>query len=425
MKSFYKMVIAVVALLSVASMGFADTYNDHVRVAANGKGDLLVYPFYVAANGWQSQIDLVNTSSRSVVARLSVKSYAYSNEVLDFLVYLSPYDMWRGTLMVNSTYGSQPIMYSTDSSAPSSNSSVSYFATSTNPMAQPLSTDICAGDSNQLGYVVVVEAWSGNVAFAAGITKEQRGQAIRAAYESTAGGYLKTDTVDALHGNMVVSFPAGGWLASRDAVAFANYKNQAKLFTAGGATPIGVSAYNSVQEIDAALAKKTLALPYDQNSTASTIQVSTFPTKQTATTDCKTFTYQSPFFPVSGSVVLQSGDVKQYDNEEQTSASSPFSPGGTTVKLPNEVNFLAIAPTFSFGWIQYTFTETTANFNYSGQPLNYTGAPVIPTVVKILGGLMTLTNGAWDDGVVSGVVGGVPVVLNGYQYSSSYAPTTN
>ncbi len=423
MKRFYKMMVFVVAFLSVASMGFANTYNDHVYVSANGKGDVLVYPFYIAAQGWQTQFDVVNTSGHSVVAKLVVHSAANSVELLDFLIYLSPYDMWRGTLKIDPTYGSQPIMYSTDSSAPSSNSSVSYFATATNPMAQPLSTSFCSGDSNQAGYVEVIEAWAGDPVFASKTDKEARGLAIKSAYDQAT----VFSTIDTLSGSMVINYAQGGILAARDAVAMANYRNIAYLKT-GELTYLGEKSRNNVQEVDSALAKTALELPFDNNSTASSLQIVTFPTKQTQNVvgDCKTFAYKSAYFTTGNAVY----NTTQYDNEEQTSAASPFSPASLSSKMPSEVNFLPISAAFSFGWLKYAFdtvsnTGFIYNNNTGGQPLGYTGAPLIPTVVKIINGVMTFTNGAWDDGVITGTMGGVAgnpsVTLSNYQYTSAFA----
>jgi hypothetical protein len=139
MKRFLMAVAFVLAVLTMGTSAWAYSYTDHVSVAPNGKGDLLILPLYVAADGWTSRIVIVNSSTtRSAVAKLVVRSYFFSQELKDFLVYLSPADMWIGYIRYDKKTGKTQV-YSTDSSvlydsgiAPEDIPEP--FATETNPM---------------------------------------------------------------------------------------------------------------------------------------------------------------------------------------------------------------------------------------------------------------------------------------------------
>jgi len=159
------LVLALVVMLAASS---AWAYNDalHVKVAPNGKGDLLIFPVYFTANGgWQTKLTVINTSGQfSTVAKVVLHSHYYSQELLDFLLYLTPNDVWTGTIVNDGTNVS---IQSTDDSALASNG---LFTSATNPMNQVIGQSTCiqskniyATDSNEFGYIEVVEAWFGDI----------------------------------------------------------------------------------------------------------------------------------------------------------------------------------------------------------------------------------------------------------------------
>ena len=136
---------------------------DHVKASPNSKGDLLLFKYYVVANGgWETKISVTNTNmAASVVAKVVIRSYKNSTELLDFLIYLSPADVWTAKLYWD---GTQTKIYSEDSSCLNQNGT---WASATDPLDYALKTigtsamPFCPDDSTSVGYIYVVQAaWS-------------------------------------------------------------------------------------------------------------------------------------------------------------------------------------------------------------------------------------------------------------------------
>ena len=420
MKRFIGAVTVVMACLVMAGGALAFNYTDHVSVAPNGKGDLLVFPVYMATGGqypYETQFKIVNTSTtHSVVAKVVVRSFAYSKELLDFLIYLSPTDMWIGKLQ----YGpSGPRMVSTDKSGP------------VLVPGQYLAAVTCTGttgdkgvDSNQVGYVEVIEAWSANLGLKSPIDKIK----ISEAYDASAAftPYTGAQTVDMLSGSYRISVPVLGWEANDNAFTMKSYDNTAYLNPAVE-TLIGANARNTMQEVEAGFNKDAIAMTFNNNSVdGGSIHLFTFPTKLSDAKNCSRVSMSgSAYFPVNG--LVKYGKTV-YDNEEN-SITNVFSPSPTAPDMVDEVMSLAAPTDFSVGWVLYRFGKTnTAGFTKSlpALPLNYAGTPVIPTVVDFVGGDnsgLSIRTGAWTDSAVTDVPGGT--VLRQYQYSSEFVTSTN
>lgn len=69
-----------------------------IQVAANGIGQVLLAPIYQATQpGEKTLITIINTSqTHAAKVKAVFRSRKYSIEVLDFLIYLTPGDVWRG-----------------------------------------------------------------------------------------------------------------------------------------------------------------------------------------------------------------------------------------------------------------------------------------------------------------------------------------
>jgi len=92
-----KIVQGIVVLLSLAFLAMPAL--SAVSVSPNEKGDLMFFPVYYALDGIETNINIINTSdTESVVAKIIVRSHKYSIEVLDFLIYLTPNDVFKATL---------------------------------------------------------------------------------------------------------------------------------------------------------------------------------------------------------------------------------------------------------------------------------------------------------------------------------------
>ncbi len=89
--------VAVAAALSGgASLALAQTVRPIVNT--DQPGQALIYPYMTANSGWQSFLHVTNVSNTTVAAKVRFHAAKDSADVLDFIVVLSPYDMWTGVV---------------------------------------------------------------------------------------------------------------------------------------------------------------------------------------------------------------------------------------------------------------------------------------------------------------------------------------
>ena len=88
-----KRVVAAVAAALMAGSASA------VDVSREGTGDFLFAPAYFIGGGMTTDLKVINTSlTQSAVAKVVFCHPVTSAETLDFLIYLSPSDVWNGTV---------------------------------------------------------------------------------------------------------------------------------------------------------------------------------------------------------------------------------------------------------------------------------------------------------------------------------------
>jgi len=194
---------------------------------------------------------------------------------------------------------------------------------------------------------------------------------------------------------------------------------------------------NSIGEVEAALAKDWVSMPY--NSRTATLHFLTFPTKQTIrnSADCYYSSSPSPFFneligtsprisqapanprPTTFSSIWDTWGCVAYKSlnfntsENSSSVTSIFSPSGTNYTLCGEVNY-AQGFAFDEGWAVYNFSSTNisalasystrfdvqANIVPGNYDAYYTGAPVIGTVLYFGNNGLTTLPASYADGSV-------------------------
>ena len=103
----------------------------------------LIFPAYFVGNGWETHLRVVNTANQGVVAKVVFFDGKDSHEVVDFNIYLSPNDVWTGTLKVDNDGVAKII--STDDSAPLENGDM---ASASNPLSKAV--------DSPTGYVEVI-----------------------------------------------------------------------------------------------------------------------------------------------------------------------------------------------------------------------------------------------------------------------------
>ncbi len=85
------------AIALAGSLGFAAAANA-VNVNHDGLGEVLLYSYYTTEDGNDSLINITNTTDQVKAVKVRFVESMNSQEVLDFNLYLSPYDVWTAAV---------------------------------------------------------------------------------------------------------------------------------------------------------------------------------------------------------------------------------------------------------------------------------------------------------------------------------------
>lgn len=444
---FCLVLLAVFAI--VGGTAFAFDQNDHVKMAPNGEGDLIIFPWYMAVSGgWQTQISVVNTSNNySTVAKVIIHSHNWSDEVLDFLIYLSPNDVWTGYIRsgAQGTY-----IYSDDDSIlvtkPAGSMTLAdvatYFASPTNPVSMPFYPAKCPAaskidqktDSTDYGYIEVIEA-NATTAVAPG---KQSKHLVYNWYEAS----ILTppmSTANILTGyHEFQNTEAGSYSALARAQVFADWHNTVALVSSDVSGLINASN-NTIGELEAAMGKTNVAMPYVWKGAAATLHFFTFPTKMSYgfkdmsnSSPCDTYTgtpiavkrndYWGGNAAVRAPFKCLNYTSTGYDLKENTVTTGPFSGGGTTQKMCEEmqwVNAYIPGDLFTEGWIRYVWSVSPTTFRLQSlQNGTFEGAPVLASAVYIRAASVSEADASWQQRYVQVPAG---TYYPGYQYADGQA----
>jgi hypothetical protein len=447
-KEMKKIRFCLVLLAVFAIMGgtaFAFDQNDHVKMAPNGEGDLIIFPWYLTATGgWQTQVSVVNTSNNySTVAKVIIHSHNWSDEVLDFLIYLSPNDVWTGYIRsgAQGTYiysDDDSILVTKPAGAMTLADVATYFASPTNPVSMPFYPVKCPAaskidqktDSTDYGYIEVIEA-NATTAVAPG---KQSKHLVFNWYEGTSTAPQRTANI--LTGyHEFQNTEAGSYSALARAQVFADWHN-ANFLASSDVTGLINPSNNSIGELEAAMAKTSVAMPYVWKGAAATLHFFTFPTKLSY--GYKDLTNPSPCDTYTAIPTGKRGDYwgsairtpfkcltytsTGYDLKENTVTTGPFSGGGTTQKLCEEMQWInAYIPgdLFTEGWIRYAWAVTPTVFRLdSAQAGVFEGAPVLSSAVYIRAASVSEADASWQQRYVQVPAG---TYYPGYQYADGQA----
>ena len=90
------------ASLAMAVAGaLAASSAQAVNIAEDGLGDFIFGQYYTVRDGWNTYINVTNTSEETVVFKIRFRELYNSRDVRDFNVILSPYDVWTAALVDN------------------------------------------------------------------------------------------------------------------------------------------------------------------------------------------------------------------------------------------------------------------------------------------------------------------------------------
>ena len=455
MRNKLALVLAVFALAFMAApAAFAYDQNDHVYVAPNGVGDALVFPVYLASGTFKTNIRVINTSCEfAVVAKVVFREGISSCETRDFLIYLTPNDMWwadivddNGTVTIVSDDDSSPVV----------------------PLEVPLAAS-CNGYPDLIGYVEVYVAYAfadfddtscaGDIAnhcWSTPIPKED----LKLAYEAAASSYpldLCDEAADCLlwdeevlydHAEVWLSQPvlagveeltdpSAGLVMPMVATALANNCNDIKL-NVQSETRWDNYGNNTAHEVRAALSKENFHIPFRSDSANATFALLNFPAKLSCCTSGSQDCDGSVSDCVSGvgdecincdSLITNDGDCEHreeyqttwnnstYDLEENTPRQddpifSPVPPEASKPPFREEVvlfdldNYSGfdLTSTYEEGWIRFTLTDACWQRHgltlrgvetLNDQAVWYLGSAVIPTYLQ-LGADLTWVPATWD-----------------------------
>lgn len=110
MKKSLSQAVAMATLLGTAATAHA------VNVNPDGLGSALLYSLYTTEAGKNTSINVTNTTGDYKAVKVRFLEGLNSKEVLDFNLYLSPYDQWGATVVVNPETGGAMLQHVADTS---------------------------------------------------------------------------------------------------------------------------------------------------------------------------------------------------------------------------------------------------------------------------------------------------------------------
>lgn len=96
MKKFNKATLAMAVAGALAASS-----AQAVNLAEDGLGDFIISPYYTVRDGFQTYINVTNTSEETVVFKIRFREHYNSRDARDFNVILSPYDVWTAAVILN------------------------------------------------------------------------------------------------------------------------------------------------------------------------------------------------------------------------------------------------------------------------------------------------------------------------------------
>lgn len=389
MKMKMKMVCSVVLAIGLLFGGTvsAQTSTDRVTVSQNDMGDTLLAPLYETIQN-DTIISVINTDqTTAVVAKIVFRSPGVSDEVRDFLLYLSPGDVWEGIITLSDD-GVNATLTSTDDSCLTSDAPT--FANAITPLTTTFVIP-ASGDINSFGHIEIFGASAYNTGSTAVVAKAD----IFNAYHNTGllNGVAASDVPNVLAGRVTLVRKDTGAKASLNMTALEDYETAPFFPTITFETQIGDSNNNNTAEVEAAIAKDILAVPFDISSGTYADEdvtlVATFPTKYRIN---RVESVYDEFYNKINTTEVDVTLIVTDMEENEYSVSEIVSPVVRSVdQLPSEVNLVslptimqnAIAAGFIKGWLQVDLQGGSlgAVANDGVTALSYTGGPVLASTL--------------------------------------------
>ena len=91
--------LTTAVIAGIAGVAGISNMASAVYLNQDGLGQVLIYPYYTVNNGNDTIITVVNTTSQGKAIKVRFLEAYDSREVLDFNLYMSPFDVWTATVV--------------------------------------------------------------------------------------------------------------------------------------------------------------------------------------------------------------------------------------------------------------------------------------------------------------------------------------
>lgn len=102
--------LTTAVLAGLTGMAGMVSVSHAVNVNPDGLGQVLLYPYYSARGGNDTFISIVNTTDQAKSVKVRFLEGLNSREVLDFNLYMSPFDVWVSAVTVDEDTGGGKIL---------------------------------------------------------------------------------------------------------------------------------------------------------------------------------------------------------------------------------------------------------------------------------------------------------------------------
>ncbi|CAH1077666.1 hypothetical protein [Candidatus Nitrotoga sp. 1052] len=117
MHTFKRSSLTLALVAAIGSVGIAGTASAAVHLSDNGQGQVLIYPYYTTRAGNDTYLSVLNTTALSKALKVRFSEGKNGRTVLDFHIYLSPYDIWTAAV-VNTANGAKLVTADKSCTAP-------------------------------------------------------------------------------------------------------------------------------------------------------------------------------------------------------------------------------------------------------------------------------------------------------------------
>ncbi|SDZ74123.1 hypothetical protein SAMN05660964_00079 [Thiothrix caldifontis] len=95
---FKKNKVAISVATGILGVVGVITSVQAVHINPDGTGQVLLFPYYNGTGGYVTNINLVNSTDQTKAVKIRFREGKTSHDVLDFNIYMSPEDVWTGTV---------------------------------------------------------------------------------------------------------------------------------------------------------------------------------------------------------------------------------------------------------------------------------------------------------------------------------------